>query len=105
MFKGRRQFHKKKTFEGRPRSDVQPKHARHTESVPRPRHPGFKEAGRPEGHSGPVARERGRLPSSRGFCSWKGRVGFVLSEDPKAGDVLVQEPTLRLAMDGSYASE
>ena len=30
----------------------------------------------------------------------KGRVGFILTDNPKLSDVLVEGPTLRLAMDG-----
>jgi len=35
-----------------------------------------------------------------GILQHKGKIGFVLSEDPKAGDVLIQGPSLRLAMNG-----
>ncbi len=35
-----------------------------------------------------------------GALQLKGKFGFVLSEDPKAGDVMVQGPSLRLAMNG-----
>lgn len=35
-----------------------------------------------------------------GVLQRKGKVGFVLSEDPKHGDILIAGPTLRLAMDG-----
>lgn len=35
-----------------------------------------------------------------GILQLKGKFGFVLSEDPKQGDVMVQGPTLRLAMNG-----
>ena len=35
-----------------------------------------------------------------GVLQHKGKIGFVLSEDPKAGDVLIQGPSLRLAMNG-----
>jgi len=35
-----------------------------------------------------------------GILQHKGKIGFVLSEDPKVGDVLIQEPSLRLAMNG-----
>jgi ribonuclease R len=35
-----------------------------------------------------------------GVLQLKGKFGFVLSEDPKQGDVMVQGATLKLAMDG-----
>jgi ribonuclease R len=35
-----------------------------------------------------------------GVLQHKGKIGFVLSEDPKVGDVLIQGPSLRLAMNG-----
>jgi ribonuclease R len=35
-----------------------------------------------------------------GILQLKGKIGFVLSEDPSVGDVLVQGPSLRLALDG-----
>ncbi len=35
-----------------------------------------------------------------GVLQVKGKFGFVLSEDPKVGDVLVQGPSLQLAMEG-----
>ena len=35
-----------------------------------------------------------------GILQLKGKFGFVLSEDPKLGDVMVQGETLKLAMDG-----
>lgn len=35
-----------------------------------------------------------------GILQLKGRVGFILSEDPKWSDVLVEDASLRLAMDG-----
>jgi ribonuclease R len=35
-----------------------------------------------------------------GILQLKGKFGFVLSEDPKLGDVMVQGPSLKLAMDG-----
>jgi len=37
---------------------------------------------------------------AEGVLQHKGKIGFVLSEDPKAGDVLIQGPSLRLAMNG-----
>jgi ribonuclease R len=35
-----------------------------------------------------------------GILQLKGRVGFILTDNPKLSDVLVEGPTLRLAMDG-----
>ena len=35
-----------------------------------------------------------------GVLQLKGRVGFILSENPKVSDVLVEDASLRLAMDG-----
>jgi ribonuclease R len=37
---------------------------------------------------------------AEGVLQHKGKIGFVLSEDPKVGDVLIQGPSLRLAMNG-----
>ena len=37
---------------------------------------------------------------AEGLLQLKGKFGFVLSEDPKLGDVMVQGPSLRLAMGG-----
>jgi ribonuclease R len=37
---------------------------------------------------------------AEGILQVKGKFGFVLSEDPRVGDVMVQGPGLRLAMDG-----
>lgn len=69
---------------------------------------------RSEGHPRPdSARGHGRPPSGparqvppgepvfvEGFLQLKGKFGFVLSEDPKAGDVMVQGESLKLAMNG-----
>src|SRR5687767_9479276 len=49
-------------------------------------------------HQPPVVRELGGVVE--GVLQLKGRVGFILAEGNKAADVLVEGPTLRLAMNG-----
>src|SRR4051812_21331325 len=71
-----------KKFQGRPRSQVPS------------RHPGQAPPSRPP--TGPQKTSA----FVEGFLQLKGKFGFVLSEDPKVGDVMVQGPTLRLAMNG-----
>src|SRR4051794_26223762 len=75
-------FFKKKTVAGRPRSHV-----------PKPGH-----------SSSPPAPSRSNTPSSAtfvdGVLQLKGKFGFVLSEQPNVGDVMVQGPSMRLAMNG-----
>ncbi len=64
----------------------------------RPRsHPSRRPHSRPPSHPHPPPREREFV---EGVLQLKGKVGFILSEDPRHGDVLVQGPSLRLAMDG-----
>jgi ribonuclease R len=82
MAKPHHRFFRKKKFEGRPRSDVRPAYASS------PVHPAKPSAPRGE----PVFVE--------GLLQLKGKFGFVLSEDPKVGDVMVQGPGMRLAMGG-----
>jgi len=47
-----------------------------------------------------MTKARPSTPIIEGILQLKGKFGFVLSEDPKAGDVMVQGPGLRLAMNG-----
>src|SRR5438094_2276904 len=82
MGKPRHRFFPKKKFEGHPRDYVPPRHPSSSA------HPPAKPAHRGE----PVFVE--------GLLQLKGKFGFVLSEDPKLGDVMVQGPSLRLAMGG-----
>ena len=49
----------------------------------------------------PASTPAAGLPElSKGILQLKGRVGFILTDNPKLSDVLVEGPTLRLAMDG-----
>src|SRR3984885_10075137 len=66
----------------------------------KPRHPFFKKLPTNTKSSRPVEAPRGESVWVEGALQLKGKFGFVLSEDPKVGDVMVQGPTLRLAMDG-----
>ncbi len=77
--KSRRDFHSKKKFSPQARS--------HTRRLPPSTHP------LPSSQSGPQVYVEGILQV-------KGKVGFILSEDSKLGDVLIQGPSLKLAMEG-----
>src|SRR6478752_4335698 len=80
--KSMEKMHKNKQHSGRPRSQVPGRH--HAPQQPARTH----------------AVPRGEHVIVEGFLQLKGKFGFVLSEDPKAGDVMVQGPTLKLAMNG-----
>src|ERR1039458_2963805 len=41
-----------------------------------------------------------KVRTVEGALQLKGKFGFVLSEDPKVGDVMIQGPSLSLAMNG-----
>lgn len=82
MTKSRHRFFKKRKSDPLPRSHVS---THHTHA-----------SGSPPTH----AASRGERIYVEGFLQLKGKFGFVLSEDSKAGDVLVQGPSLRLAMGG-----
>ncbi len=77
----------------------------------RPKHPFFrkkKHSERPRSHPQPhKGHKPGSSPSKEtpkaplfveGALQLKGKFGFVLSEDPRFGDVMVQGPSLRMAM-------
>src|SRR5579872_4037612 len=81
MDKPRHRFFKKRKSERLPRSNVS-------------RHPAA------PGHAPAHAAPQGERVYVEGVLQLKGKFGFVLSEDPKVGDVLVQGPSLRLAMGG-----
>src|ERR1035437_1855719 len=82
MNENRNRFFSKKKPLQRPRPDG----IRHP-----PAHPAHSSAG-PATRAEPVWTE--------GILQLKGKFGFVLSEDPKVGDVMVQGPSLKVAMNG-----
>src|ERR1700733_11996402 len=66
----------------------------------KPRHPFFKKL--PTNTKAPRLAEapKGAPVIVEGVLQLKGKFGFALFEDPKFGDVMVQGPSLRLAMGG-----
>ncbi len=67
----------------------------------KPRHPFFKKlptSSKPK--STATNSPKGEKVFVDGILQLKGKFGFVLSEEPKVGDVMVQGPGLRLAMGG-----
>jgi ribonuclease R len=53
-----------------------------------------------KGHKPTPAPPRGPRVEVEGVLQLKGHFGFVLSEDPKTGDVMVNGPSLKMAMNG-----